>query len=158
MPLLTVSHLSLTLGGQQILHDIRLEAEAGEVVGLIGPNGSGKTTLFNILSGFLQPDSGTVHFHDHDITRLSPAKRARLGIGRVFQNFGIFREMTLRENVLVALESLSKEERFKLDDLHHAVHETLSMVGLEHHANKKANSRYDTGAVSNSHHKPLCSG
>lgn len=140
VPLLAASHLSLTLNGQPILHDVHLSAESGEVVGLIGPNGSGKTTLFNVLSGFLKPTKGTVTFQGRDITDLSPAKRAQLGLGRVFQNFGVFREMTLRENVLVALESLSKEERFKLGDLHRAVHDTLAMVGLEHQVNKKASS------------------
>ena len=108
MPLLSASHLSLTLNAQQILKNVTFSIDEGEVVGLIGPNGSGKTTLFNVLSGFLKPTGGRVHFRDADITMVSPAQRARLGIGRVFQNFGIFREMTLEENILVALEALPK--------------------------------------------------
>lgn len=140
MSLLATSHLSLSIQGQQILSGVSMHADEGEVVGLIGPNGSGKTTLFNALSGFLLPTSGTIHFKGQDITRLPPYKRALLGIGRVFQNFGIFREMTLAENVLVALEALPKEERKKLGDLHRVVHETLAMVGLESHAKAKAGS------------------
>ena len=140
MPLLSVSHLSLTLNAQHILKNVTFEVEQGEVLGLIGPNGSGKTTLFNVLSGFLKPTGGSVHFRDADITAVSPAQRAKLGIGRVFQNFGIFREMTLEENVLVALEALPKEQRFLLGNLKDVVHGTLDMVGLLQHAKKKAGS------------------
>ncbi len=140
MRLLSLSHLSLTLNSQHILKGVTFGVEEGEVVGLIGPNGSGKTTLFNVLSGFLKPSGGSVHFRTQDITSLSPAKRAQLGIGRVFQNFGIFREMTLEENILVALEALPKEQRKGLGNLKDVVKETLAMVGLEHHAKKKAGS------------------
>ena len=114
--------------------------EQGEVVGLIGPNGSGKTTLFNVLSGFLKPTHGSIHLRGEDITSVSPAHRARLGIGRVFQNFGIFREMTLEENILVALEALPKEQRKQLGDLKDVVKGTLDMVGLSHQGKKKAGS------------------
>lgn len=140
MSLLSVSHLSLTLNSQQILKNVSFSVEQGEVVGLIGPNGSGKTTLFNVLSGFLKPTAGSVHFRDADITSVSPAQRARLGIGRVFQNFGIFREMTLEENILVALEALPKEQRMLLGSVKDTVHGTLDMVGLSHFGKKKAGS------------------
>lgn len=139
-PLLSVRGLTLSLGSQRILHNIDLAVERGEVVGLIGPNGSGKTTFFNALSGFLKSSHGSVHYKDTDITHLSAPMRARIGIGRVFQNFGIFRDMTLEENVLVALESLTPERRLVLGDLKHAVRETLKMVHLEDHAKKKASS------------------
>ena len=140
MALLSTKHLSLTIGGQRILHDLNVDIAEGEVVGLIGPNGSGKTTFFNVLSGFLKPSLGIIHFKGADITRMSATERSRIGIGRVFQNFGIFREMTLFENVLVALESLPKEQRLVIGDLKKAVHRTLRIVGLEDHAKKKASS------------------
>lgn len=140
MPLLTTQGLSLTIGGQRILHGISTEIAEGEVVGLIGPNGSGKTTLFNVLSGFLKPTKGSIYYKGADITTMSATERSRIGIGRVFQNFGIFREMTLFENVLVALESLPKEQRLVIGDLKKAVRETLKMVNLESHAEKKASS------------------
>lgn len=140
MSLLSTSHLSLALGGHQILSGVNMHIDEGEVVGLIGPNGSGKTTLFNVLSGFLIPQSGSVHYRGEEITAIPPHKRAMRGIGRVFQNFGIFREMSVAENVLVALEALPKEERKKLGDLHRVVHSTLAMVGLESMANAKAGS------------------
>lgn len=140
MPLLSVSNLSLTLGNQQILKDISFDVEQGEIIGLIGPNGSGKTTLFNVLSGFLKPEAGSIHFCGKDVTQLSPAKRAQNGIGRVFQNFGIFREMTLEENVLVALEALPKEQRKSLGDIKQKVRTTLELVGLSDKAKEKASS------------------
>lgn len=140
MPLLSVAHLSLTIAQQHILTEVGFSVEPGEIVGLIGPNGSGKTTLFNVLSGFLKPTKGTVHFKDADITNFSPAERARIGIGRVFQNFGIFRDMTLEENVLVALEALPKDQRVVLGNLRSVVKGTLDMVGLAGHAKKKAGS------------------
>lgn len=140
MSLLSSKGLSLTIGGQRILHDISFEITEGQIVGLIGPNGSGKTTLFNVLSGFLKPTKGSIHYKGADITAMSATERSRIGIGRVFQNFGIFREMTLSENVLVALESLPKEQRLVIGDLKKAVKDTLKMVGLESHAEKKASS------------------
>ncbi|MEQ1849792.1 MAG: ABC transporter ATP-binding protein [Candidatus Peribacteraceae bacterium] len=140
MSLLSTSDISLILSGQQILKDVSVEIEPGEIVGLIGPNGSGKTTFFNVLSGFLRPSKGTLMFHGKDITSLSAPERSRLGIGRVFQNFGIFREMTLIENVQVALESLPKGKRPKKSEIPSIVAKTLSMVGLQEHAKKKASS------------------
>jgi branched-chain amino acid transport system ATP-binding protein len=140
VPLLDVHHLGLTIGDQEILKNLSFSVEEGEVIGLIGPNGSGKTTLFNVLSGFLQPSQGTVTLRGEDITRSSPSRRAALGIGRVFQNFGIFREMTLEENVLVALEALPRDQRSALGDLREAAAATLSMVGLQEWARKKAGS------------------
>ncbi len=139
-PLLSVRHLGLSIQGHTILDDVSLGIEQGEVVGLIGPNGSGKTTLFNVLSGFLFPTLGSVQYRRQDITKFSAAKRAQLGLGRVFQNFGIFRDMTLEENVLVALEALPKEQRKALGNLKAVVADTLELVGLSDHAKKKAGS------------------
>lgn len=140
MSLLSLSSVSLTIGQHQILNDVSFDIEEGQVVGLIGPNGSGKTTLFNVLSGFLNPTGGTITFRDHDITRASAPVRANLGIGRVFQNFGIFRDMTLTENVQVALEAMPKARRQELGDLSAVVKDTLEMVNLSDHAGKKASS------------------
>lgn len=138
MSLLSVTNLSLTLGSQKILNDVSFDVNQGEIIGLIGPNGSGKTTLFNVLSGFLKPDHGSITFNNADITNVSPHKRAQKGIGRVFQNFGIFREMTLEENVLVALEALTKEQRKTMGSLKAKVDETLTLVGLSDKAKEKA--------------------
>lgn len=140
MLLLSVSHLSLTIQNHSVLSDVSLHVAEGEVVGLIGPNGSGKTTLFNVLSGFLPPTHGSIHFRHEDITYLHPPERARRGIGRVFQHFGIFREMTLEENVLVALEALPSSAQRTLGNLRNVAKSTLEMVGLSAHAHRKAGS------------------
>jgi ABC-type branched-subunit amino acid transport system ATPase component len=89
----------------KVLNGVSLSVAEGETVGIIGPNGSGKTTLFNCISGFVTPDSGSLILRGTDVTAYTPDDRARAGLGRVFQNFGIFKEMTLLENMLVALES-----------------------------------------------------
>lgn len=140
MSILSVKSLTLAISGQSILRDVSFDVAEGEVIGLIGPNGSGKTTLFNTLSGFLCPQEGEIYFRTTDITKASPVERSNIGIGRVFQNFGIFRDMTLLENVQVALESLPKEKRNTNVLMKDAVHKTLKMVGLEAHAEKKASS------------------
>ncbi len=139
-PILSVSGLTLSINGQHILRDVSFDVEEGEIIGLIGPNGSGKTTLFNALSGFLKPQKGTIGFRGSDITASLPSERSRLGIGRVFQNFGIFRDMTLRENVLVALESQPKGDKLAKAALQQTVERTLAMVHLQDHAEKKASS------------------
>jgi len=140
MSLLTIQKLSLTIENQQILKDISMNIAEGEIIGLIGPNGSGKTTFFNVLSGFLSASTGSISLRGKDITTMSATGRARMGIGRVFQNFGIFRDMTLFENVLVALESLPYEQQKAFGGLHKAVISTLEMVGLQTHVRKKASS------------------
>ena len=140
MDILSLKNVSLTIQNHKILQDVSLSIKEGEIVGLIGPNGSGKTTLFNVISGFLRPTSGRVNLKDEDITAVSPSIRAKKGLGRVFQNFGIFRDMTLEENVLVALEAMPKDQRDELGDLGEAVKGTLEMAGLEDNANKKAGS------------------
>jgi branched-chain amino acid transport system ATP-binding protein len=140
MSFLQISNIALTIGEHQILNGINFSVEEGQIVGLIGPNGSGKTTLFNVLSGFLKPTGGRIVYRDEDITTLSPSKRSQRGIGRVFQSFGIFREMTLEENVLVALEALPKSKRIPKSEMQSVVNTTLEMATLQEFAKKKASS------------------
>ena len=103
--MLELSQINVSFQELRILHDVSLTVEAGETVGIIGPNGSGKTTLFNTISGFITPSAGTLRLKGRDVTSATADDRARQGLGRVFQNFGIFKEMTLEENLLVALEA-----------------------------------------------------
>lgn len=103
--MLTVENISVSFQKTKVLNSISLSVSGGETVGIIGPNGSGKTTFFNTLSGFAHPSSGSLSLNGEDITTTTPDYRAKRGMGRVFQNFGIFKEMTLMENLLVALEA-----------------------------------------------------
>jgi ABC-type branched-subunit amino acid transport system ATPase component len=93
-------------GGLVALDGVSVEAPPGRITGLIGPNGAGKTTMFNVCCGFQAADEGTVVVDGVDVTKESPARRARLGIGRTFQRMELFRSLTVRENVEVAAESL----------------------------------------------------
>ena len=94
----------MTFGGNAALESVSLRAERGDVVGIIGPNGAGKTTLFDVISGFLRPDSGHVELGGVDVTERSAAARARLGLGRSFQDSRLFSGLTVRDALAVSLE------------------------------------------------------
>ena len=94
--------ISKSFGGLRALSEVSLTIPQGVMVGIIGPNGAGKTTLFNVLTGFLKPDEGTVRFEGSDITAATPPDRYAAGISRTFQVPQGFHRMTPRENVLVA--------------------------------------------------------
>jgi branched-chain amino acid transport system ATP-binding protein len=99
---LRASALSRSFDGVRALNAVTLELARGEVVGLIGPNGAGKSTLVNVLSGFDQPDEGTVTLEGRDITRWSPNRRGHHGLARTFQHSHGFRALSVRENVEIA--------------------------------------------------------
>jgi ABC-type branched-subunit amino acid transport system ATPase component/ABC-type branched-subunit amino acid transport system permease subunit len=101
---LEARNLSVAFGGVRAVDHVSFDLHAGEILGLIGPNGAGKTTVFDLISGFLPPSSGSVHFLGADVTRLGPAGRGELGLGRSFQDARIFSSLTVAENVAVALE------------------------------------------------------
>jgi branched-chain amino acid transport system ATP-binding protein len=103
--LLEARHLSKRFGGLTATSDVSLEIRERELVSIIGPNGAGKTTLFNLLTGHLRPDAGTVIFRGREITGLPPHRISRLGIGRSFQRLNIFPRLSTFENVQVAVFS-----------------------------------------------------
>ncbi len=103
-PVLQAHGLAKSFLGLQALQDVSLAIRPGEIVGLIGPNGAGKTTCFNLLTGFLLPTAGRIHFQHRDITGLPPARIARLGIARTFQNIRLFGSLSVLENVQVAAQ------------------------------------------------------
>jgi len=105
-----VVDVSVRFGGLAALSDVSIRASAGEVVGLIGSNGAGKSTLMNVISGFQPTTRGAVRLWDHDVTALAPYERARLGVGRVFQDARLFGDLTVRETVMVALEAHERSE------------------------------------------------
>ncbi len=100
---LAVSGLGRRFGGQVAVDGVSFTVAQSEMLALIGPNGAGKSTTFNMVGGQLRPDSGQVRLDGQDITGLSPARIAHLGVGRTFQVTSTFGSMTLRENVQMAL-------------------------------------------------------
>ena len=99
--LLEVRHLTRRFGGVAANNDISFDVPAGSIVGLIGPNGAGKTTVFNLISGFLPPDAGSVRFEERDITGLRADLLSRRGLARTFQVLRPFPRLTVEENVMV---------------------------------------------------------
>ncbi|WP_217588194.1 ABC transporter ATP-binding protein [Lentibacillus saliphilus] len=104
-PILETQSLGIKFGGHQAVHDVSLKIEEKKFTSIIGPNGAGKTTLFNLLSGQLAPTNGSIYFRGNDITKLSPPVRTRLGIGRSFQLTNVFPNLTVLENVRLAVQS-----------------------------------------------------
>jgi ABC-type branched-subunit amino acid transport system ATPase component/predicted MFS family arabinose efflux permease len=103
-PLLETRGVSVSFGGIRALDFVDLLVDPGEIVGLIGPNGAGKTTLFDVISGFVASTHGRVFLGGFDVTNLSPDARARMGLGRSFQDARIFPSLTVAENLAHALE------------------------------------------------------
>ena len=101
---LALERVSVHFGGIAALTDVDLRVDAGEVCGLIGPNGAGKTTLFDVVSGVRIPETGRVVLDGGDITRWPAARRARAGLRRTFQRVQTYGWLSIRDNVLAALE------------------------------------------------------
>jgi len=96
-----------------VVNRVSIEVRQGEIVGLLGPNGAGKTTTFYMITGMVRPTDGRIFLGNYDITNLPMYKRARLGVGYLSQEPSIFRRLTVEQNLLAILEtlSLSSEER-----------------------------------------------
>ena len=89
---------------REVVKNVSIEVEQGEIVGLLGPNGAGKTTTFYMIIGMIEPNEGKIFFKKKDITSLPMYKRARIGIGYLPQETSIFRKLSVRENILAVLE------------------------------------------------------
>ena len=101
VPLLSLAGVSIAFGGLRAVQGVSLDVRPGTLTALIGPNGAGKTTLFALMSGFLKPDAGRVHFNGRDITGQAPHLNARAGLSRTFQIVQPFAAQTVRENIAV---------------------------------------------------------
>ncbi len=106
--ILTVSGLTRNFGGLAAVANVDLTLAEGELVGLIGPNGAGKTTAFNLLTGVYPPSSGTIEFRRDGVSRqlggMKPYAICRAGVGRTFQNIRLFKNLSVLENVMIALQ------------------------------------------------------
>ena len=103
MKALAVKGLTKSFGGLKVLQNVAFSLESGERRAIIGPNGAGKTTLFNIISGTIQPDAGEVLLFGKNITRISTHRRSRLGLARTFQKNNLFFNLSLLDNINLAL-------------------------------------------------------
>jgi len=136
---LEVQHLTVRYGGAVAVDDASLRAPCGAITGLIGPNGAGKTTTFNVCSGLLKPTSGRIRLHDHDVTRSSPAARARRGLGRTFQRVQLFESLSVRTNIELARECAIAggnplrqiiPRRHDAGAVHEATREAIELTGV----------------------------
>ncbi|HET9618262.1 MAG TPA: ATP-binding cassette domain-containing protein, partial [Pseudolabrys sp.] len=107
MSALTISGLRKSFGGLNVTRDVNLSVEPGERRLIIGPNGAGKTTLFNLITGDLSPDAGTINLLGRDITAVPSRRRAHLGMARTYQIITLFGRNSILHNVSLALLGLS---------------------------------------------------
>jgi len=131
MHLLEVENLTKRFGGLSAVNNVNFHVDEGEIVGLIGPNGAGKTTLFNLITGFLKADSGTVKFRGENIIGVAPYKIVNKGIARTFQVVRPFRHLPVIANVMVALESPRGKRKIKwIKTIERKAVDMLENVGL----------------------------
>jgi branched-chain amino acid transport system ATP-binding protein len=139
--ILETTNLFKEFKGFVAVSDVSLQVQRGRIHALIGPNGAGKTTVFNLLTKFLVPTRGKIHFNGHDITREKPAEIARRGVVRSFQISAVFPHLTVLENVRIALQrKLGTSFYFWQSEsalmvLNDQALELLAEVGLESYAN-----------------------
>ena len=100
--MLEVRGLNKSFSGFHAVSDVDITVETGQIAAIIGPNGAGKSTLFNLITGHLRPDTGSVHLDGRDITGAAPHKIVRMGVGRSFQRTNIFAKLTVFENLQAA--------------------------------------------------------
>ena len=105
MELIAIENLTKSFGGLRAVDGVTMEVKEGELVSVIGPNGAGKTTLFNLITGFIKPDGGTVFFRGEDITHLPVHQMVKKGIARSFQLLNVFGELTVFENIRMGIQA-----------------------------------------------------
>jgi len=137
MSTLRVEGVTVRFGEVTAVDDVTLRVDPG-VTGLIGPNGAGKTTLFDVVSGLRKPSAGRVLLDGGDITAKGPHQRSRMGVARTFQRLEVFGSLTVRENVVVALESRRRPSRLAA--------ELLERVGIAEFSASQADT-VPTGAA-----------
>ena len=99
--ILTIKGISVRFGGLQVLNNIDIQVDRNTVHGIIGPNGAGKTTLFNVITGLIRSDSGTISLEGKELPYVKPYQLVSLGFARTFQNIRLFKEMSVLDNVMI---------------------------------------------------------
>ena len=132
--LLEIHSIAKSYDGKRVVNGVSMKIKRGEVAGLLGPNGAGKTTTFYMVVGILRPDEGRIIFDGKDITNLAMYKRARNGIGYLSQEPSIFRKLTVEENIIAILETLSIPRSVRKNRLEALLNE----LNIAHLAKKKA--------------------
>jgi ABC-type branched-subunit amino acid transport system ATPase component len=145
--ILECRNLIKTFDGIRAVDGVSLTVAPQQIVAIIGPNGAGKTTLFNLITGFLTPDAGSIYFKGRNITKLPPDKIARLGLARTFQDLRLIHRLTVLENVLLARPNplgetwygaiFSRWQKSELKEREIAM-QWLQFVGLASQANELA--------------------
>jgi branched-chain amino acid transport system ATP-binding protein len=135
MPLLALRNVSKSYGALKVTDDITLAVDQGQTLGILGPNGAGKTTLFNLISGDVRCDQGSVHYEGREITALKPHQRCRAGIGRSYQVPQPFGNMTVFENLVTAACFGGEQPEHEAWE---TAQQVLAQTGLMPHANKPA--------------------
>ena len=125
---LKVNKLKKQFGSRTVVENMSCEVQEGEVVGLLGPNGAGKTTSFYMVVGLLKPDSGKILLNDQDISGLKVYQRSRMGLSYLPQEPSIFRKMTVKENLEVALEA----KNFRFSKKKQRLEKLVSDFGIGH--------------------------
>lgn len=144
MSLLNIQGVSKSFGGLRVLSDINLNVEKGSLHALVGPNGAGKTTLFNIISGFIKPSDGKIIFNEREISNMPPYQMAHMGIRRSFQLLTIFPELTVLENVRLAIQATSRKNfiflrrAFDIYDMVQQAYNIIEVLNLTDKADWKA--------------------
>ncbi len=132
--LLEATGLVKVYKGRRVVNDVSLRLAQGEIVGLLGPNGAGKTTSFYMITGLIRPDGGRIAFDGRDVTDEPMYRRARMGIGYLAQEPSVFRKLSVEENILAILETLSLGEPERTARLERLLDE----LGIKHLRRQKA--------------------
>ncbi|MEM7493951.1 MAG: LPS export ABC transporter ATP-binding protein [Pseudomonadota bacterium] len=133
---LIASGLAKTFGKRQVVHNVSLSLQRGEVVGLLGPNGAGKTTCFYMIMGLIGADGGQVRIDGADVTVLPMYQRARLGLGYLPQEASIFRGMSVYDNVMAVVELVERDKKARKEQ----VEGLLEELNISHLAKQAATS------------------
>ena len=128
-----IKHINKAFGSTPVLNDISLDIPTGKMVALLGPSGSGKTTLLRIIAGLEHQNSGQIHFHGKDVSRIHARDRQ---VGFVFQHYALFRHMTVFDNIAFGLSVLPRRERPSAAEIKQRVTRLLEMVQLAHLASR----------------------